>query len=77
MVGLYVLFEPTREKTGGLWWICFLRQRKICLFFICHPGARGVLNHLNQPKPTILSQPLISLHIVWPAKIRDRLMHSP
>ena len=23
MVGLYVLFEPTREKTGGLWWICF------------------------------------------------------
>ena len=45
--------------------------------FCCHPGARGVLNHLNQPKPTILSQPLISLHIVWPAKIRDRLMHSP
>ena len=54
-----------------------LRQRKICLFFICQTGARGVLNHLNQPKPTILSQPLISLHIVWPAKIRDRLMHSP
>ena len=74
MVGLYVLFEPTREKTGV---ICFLRQRKICLFFSCHPGARGVLNHLNQPKPTIHSQPLISLHIVWPAKIRDRLMHSP
>ena len=40
MVGLYVLFEPTREKTGG-YGICFLRQRKICLFLAAILGRVG------------------------------------